>query len=255
MEMSCRIQRALRQLIFSFHFQDPHVLKDIEATYALFVYASLPVSTSAAYQDGKLTLDTGKDIYWDWRDPNLRGAMVLSSITGGTLVARLQDISTVLQGLPELSSLQGFYQADQAGKMQQIIATTNSPGDSRLQSLLFVESQIISGVKTAANDILKFLRANISMPSDAIAALSKFGADATETFNTKLDVYTGDAIRPLGTLLFLEAAQALCPTAMTSESKALLDIALLKPGHPLPSLGEIPKTDIALEQRLMSFGP
>ena len=80
--------------------------------------------------------------------------------------------------------------------------------------------------------LAKFLGDPSSDPATALQQLTSFGQSITDTFNGHLDfIFNGAALRPLGSLVFLEATQIFAGSAgLLPSPTALLGIAALKSG-------------------------
>ena len=276
LNMSRHLQRKLKELIPFCHFQDPSKYKDLESAFALLVYAAIPPSTSVHLDNGRLTLNENpaRDIYWNWVDEapgGVRSAMVNNSITAGNLGAQLTRVHDLLSTIPELQGTAQFYQLSELDKIRQG-ALTHPMGKALLHSLLFVEAEVVKGAYDAGRKLAKFLEQVNDRPfdtiksSEAVAALTDFGSKLTNTFNKRIDsVYQGDALRPLGTMVFLEAAQALNPQQADGSSashagfNAMLDLIVLT-AQPQFQLGDFLKhqtpdaKDIVIEERLVNLG-
>ena len=128
-------------------------------------------------------------------------------------------------------------------------------GLGNVRSLLITEAQVLDSAEKARQDILTFLSSGSLKPSDSIAVLAQFGADLVSTFNKNIDsLYGGDALRPLGTLAFLEAARAL--SGVVSQANAMLDVTVVKPSidpHTFVDAETEPTPDqIVAESRLVA---
>ena len=81
----------------------------------------------------------------------------------------------------------------------------------------------------------------------------------TSTFNREIrSVYGGAALRPLGSLVFLEASRALDPALLDTRANALLSLTVLEEDREFQLndflLNKKPKKDdVAVEQRLVSL--
>ena len=123
-----------------------------------------------------------------------------------------------------------------------------------LFSLLRTESILIDGATKAAKEMLDFNKAkDKQQPAKAIQILTRFGEEATRTFNG-LGEYTGDVIRPLGPLLISTMAQVLCPELNATQPAAMFTVSVMKNGVALPQLADAIKAeDAALAQRIASL--
>jgi surfactin synthase thioesterase subunit len=134
----------------------------------------------------------------------------------------------------------------------------DSTGDILLQSLLFTESQLVSGATNALKQISAAMATAASAPSTAITTLAQFAAAITNTFNSRVSsVYSGMSGRSVGPMLLVEASRALGSQGVPPAG--MMTLYALNPGHAadLPAFvnGIIPpKRDVALTQTLVSLG-
>lgn len=256
--MSRRLQFHLKRLIPFCYFQDIHHYVGAPfPTAALLVWASLLPSTQIRLQDGRLTPNTGQGLFWDFQDPDKREAMVGHPLTTDTLARELQRIHDLLDSLG-MTKDAGFYEA---GQLQHIVGDALGRGDQALTDLLRLEAEVIDGAHNAAKKMVEFRKQAGAEPSKAIAALEEFGAKLTDTFNKKISsLYGGDALRPLGSMVFIEAARALDPGLGSVGPNAVLGLTVLRDGVQFPPAGfpnhQIPQSeDVVIEQRLVGFQP
>jgi len=157
---------------------------------------------------------------------------------------------------------------------------TSGLGEVCLVQLLGAEADIINSAVKARTELLQFMATIGSNRAQAIQRLAQFSADLTTAFNKKIvSNYGGAAIRPLGTLVFLQtcmatlgpetfatsllpnpfACRGAIPTLASDQVRAMLDITVLKPKSTfsLPGFfdGDDPDSDDALIQsRLVNIG-
>jgi hypothetical protein len=133
-----------------------------------------------------------------------------------------------------------------------------SEGETNLKSLLLCEAEIVNGAAEALRNIANFLRKTDNKPQDAIKHMAEFGVAVTTTFNNKVrSIYGGQAIRPLGSMIFLEASCALDSALRNARPNAMLSLTVLKEQRQFLIRdflkNQTPaREDIALEQRLVS---
>jgi hypothetical protein len=256
MAMSRALQRKLRQLLPSCFFQDVNRLRANPSVAALLVWAALPVSTSIDIQDGKAVLDTGRDVFWDFVDPELRHTMATAGDTGANLAPALQLAQTRLREAGDDHDA-SFFAPQQAATFQKM--TVDGIGDTLLTSLLFTEAEIIRGATAALKDVNGMLAAVASAPTKAIARFADFGAHLTDTFNHKLSsIYGNDALRTLSSMVLIEASRAIDPTLSARPPKAMLNIFTLTNGHAFDLNDFIagsapPRDQVAVAQTLVSL--
>lgn len=240
-----------------------HYLPD-EATAALLVWSSMPVAAGMnLISDGKLAVDTGKDIYWDFADVSLRRAVAGSSLAVGALSARLSDINGQLKEAGNSNA--GFFQPSQVPQIVQ--RALNATGDNFLHSLLFAEAEIIghksgfltkpTGATGALEQIAKAISLAPTAPTQTVRLLAQFIAQLTDTFNDKINgVYSGISDRVVGPMLLMEASAALGSTGAKPSARLLL--YALNPGHTFQLANFVSganpsRADFALTQTLVTL--
>jgi hypothetical protein len=218
------------------------------------VFTSMPPCTKASLSGGNLTVttsDTKGSLYWNHPDPDLRRAMAGASLRLGTLLDKMQVARTRLQAAGDPRNKVQFYKESQAKTIIGIAEDTQV-----LQSLLFVESMLVNKVVEAALAMARFRESNLSDPAAARKALASFGAQVTEAFNAQLkNVAVGDALLPLGSLMFIEAAQTLDP-ALEAAASAMLNIIDVKdtiafPPNNFPDNDPLPPLDIVRAETIV----
>jgi hypothetical protein len=264
MTLSRALQRAWRRALPAMYFQNlNHYLPD-EATAALLVWSSMPVAAGMnLISDGKLAVDTGKDIYWDFADVSLRRAVAGSSLAVGALSARLSDINGQLKEAGNSNA--GFFQPSQVPQIVQ--RALNATGDNFLHSLLFAEAEIIghksgfltkpTGATGALEQIAKAISLAPTAPTQTVRLLAQFIAQLTDTFNDKINgVYSGISDRVVGPMLLMEASAALGSTGAKPSARLLL--YALNPGHTFQLANFVSganpsRADFALTQTLVTL--
>ena len=233
MEMSRRLQRKMRQLIPFFYFQDASRYQNLVSAAVLLIYASMPVSTAVRQSGSELAFNTDADLYWDWMSETLRKSVVFSSEATISLASQMERVSSYLRAIPGLSGLANFYDPKETSTLLQY--ATRDPGTSLLNSLLYVESDIITGARDAGVALANYLEQSLATPAHLLETLAQFGSKITETFNRKVtSVYGGDALRPLGTMVFIEAAAALNPALAGSPVSAALELIVIRKDSKFP---------------------
>jgi hypothetical protein len=259
MRMSRALQTRLRALLPLYYFQELDHLIANPVAAALLAWAALPVSTSVDYdfQSKKIrALDTGKDVYWNWPDRDLRKALVSLQLTRQQLVplllsARDRLIQAGLTGRAadfdpkHAASFQAMAMSDETGNLV-----------SRLSALCSVEAALVGGAAKAFEEIQQAFTKQKNDPAAAIESLAAAGSTLTAAFNSPLSsLYTGDASRALSSMLLVEATNAISPVALVP--KAMLHLAVLREGSPYDVnryvAGDLPeKSEIALTQSLVN---
>jgi hypothetical protein len=237
-ELSVRLQTKLKQLIHDTFFQRVDRYDNVAGgsdAFAVLVYSSIPACTSARLTGSTVIMETSSSdgsVYWNHVDMNLRRAMAAASGSKGRLAQRLSRARARLHGAGDPHKRVQFYKESQK---EQIIA--NAADSAILKSLLFVESLMVKKVVEAALEMAKFRDNSLDNPAKARKALAEFGSDVCNAFNEKLkNVAVGDALLPLGALMFVEAAQTFDPS-LQSEASAMLMITDVKDTIAFPPLG------------------
>jgi hypothetical protein len=255
MEMSRRLQTKLKELIPFYYFSDVTKFRTLGSAAPLLVYAAIPPSTDVTLSGGQLTLNPQNpgDVYWDFVDPRIRNAMVNNATTAIRLARALHDASERLIAAGFASDAM-FYQPDDVDDLR--ARATSGAGSELLRSLLFVEAELIRQAHDAGRRIANFRSRTGANPEEAIQALAEFGQNVTEAFNKNLtSVYGGGALRPLGTMAFIEAASCFLPDAAAIAPSALFQLTVVKQASAfkLDTFldGKAPKKDdIVIEERL-----
>jgi len=254
MEMSRKLQAKLKELIPFYFFADPGNFKNRAPAQTLLAWAAIPPSSSASLTDGALTLNTNRDVFWDWPEPDFRRAFLHNAKTSAALSRLLQDVSNRLLAAPGMEGLAADYDPR---SIESILAVAEN--SQLLQSLLFVEATLIRRAQSAGLDLAKFRVAANADPPQAIALLANFGSEITSTFNSKLSIFGGDATRPLGTMLFVEAASAFNQIQAKRAAVAKFDVVVLRGSAAFPPTGfpdnapPDPK-DVVCSQVLLNLG-
>jgi len=262
-QMSKNIQATLRRLVLYVYFLDPSRYPGHQpAACALMLYASLPLATSVQKNGNSLEFDTGKDVYWDWRnvDPNGdRSLMVNNSLTDRQLTLELDKASQVLANSGMASDAR-FYAQTELADIERT-ATTNM-GRVLLEALLFIEAEIISGAVDAGRRMGEFFRKQ--KEEDAIAKIDEFAAGIVTNFNKHLtDLFDPrddkELLRNLGLAVFLEATRALHPTLNAVPPTARLEIQVVRSAVPFPPSGfpldySLKPEEVVIDQPILSVG-
>ncbi len=234
LDMSLRLQRALKSLIPFYYFQD---LKNYgnPSSAALLAWAALPVTNWVKIENDALVSDGSGKLHWNYPDGKLRAAMVNSVATGQNLQRQILSVQDALGKVPDLSGIAKMY-ADASSAVTRIRTQVLGTGQQPfLFSLLNVESRLVNGAAAAGAKMAGFQSQAATNPETSIAALADFAAALSSVFNELAwSIYGKDALRPLGTVLFSEAAKALDPSLSASQTSALLRIAILKQAAQFP---------------------
>jgi hypothetical protein len=254
--MSKAIQAQLRKLIPLAYFQDLSRFKDLAPSAALLVYASLPPTTSVVVSNGHIVqFDERSDIYPNIEDDGTVRALVEHSLTLAALVGRLTTVHDVLTHAEGTGSFAGEYRPDRIARV--IANALTDIGRADLLHLLRVERSVIREARNAGIEFRRFLDAG--KHAAALQHLAKYGSHVTSAFNSKIgSLFSGREIRPLGTLVFLEAARAFKPTLASARPSAMLELTVLKenPSFDLtafPDSGDVPVSDVVNAQKFVAL--
>lgn len=149
MSMSRFLQLSLKNTFLNSFFSDASRYQPNESCAALLVYAALPVTTWVDFRDGKIIFfNTDKHLYWDYKDPDLRRAMVTDYHTAIVLAELLVGAHAKLA---EASSQNAAsFDASQAYYFINLAMTV--VGDTLLQALLFFEKTVVDdAIRIASN--------------------------------------------------------------------------------------------------------
>ena len=255
MEMSRRIQAKLKDLIPFYFFADLDNLSSPDAAAPLLVYAAIPPTSAIVIDRNKLTInpDPPRGVYWDVESRTERAAMIGHSITDGQLRISLLRLHDRLLSAGR-KSLAGFYSVDQASTIRG--RATDGTNTAKFESLLRMEAAIITAAHRAGLQMASFRARKWDDPEAAVEALAKFGSAITDAFNAKVkNIYGGAALRPLGTMVFVEAAQAFLPPGAQPHTSALLELSVVKEKSTF-ELGTFldgkrpPAADLVVQERL-----
>jgi hypothetical protein len=257
--LSRAIQRSLRELIALYYFEDPEHYRPLVGAVPLLVYQNLPVSAQIRLSGNQLTLDSGDGILWDWRDSEKLAAMAGHSSSRKGLEEERVRIERLLDDMG-MDSAAREYRGLSADAL--IALSLRDQALHNLESLLFVEEDVIRGAVDAGRKLAKFREEAPDRPGDAIAAFADFGSKLTASFNKRISgIYGGGALRALGPMVLVQASRALLTVNEGNAPKpdALLTLSVLKKEIPFPPEGcpdnPLPGADdLVTEQRLVTVG-
>jgi len=248
-QISIRAQRSLQRLIPFYYLRDLDKLHQNLETSPLLVFAALP--TLNEFQIDGDRMIPGDGPIWDVIDPAKRAFMVSRAATVSTLGTFLAEHRARLIAAGRLPQA-NFFRPEEVGDFLSGVSN-----HSNFVNLLILASKIAHGAEDALKDLIGFEAEAATRPSKAIERLAEFGAEVVSTFNRDLSsVYGGDLLRPLGSMIFLEAAAALDPSIANARPNALLAMTVLKDQREFKMedflQNKRPKaSDIAIQQRLV----
>lgn len=255
--VSIRLQRQLKKLIPTYYFQDPDKLWDNTPASALLVWSAIPPIAGLRLKGGKVVVDPeSDDVYWNWPDPETRKGVAVDPRTVAGLAAALSHWGGCLRRAGREDQARRFDPA----RIQTFVTASGVSGGAQFESLLASEAVLVEEARKALVDIAEFWEDSVTAPSRAIHRLAEFGAKITRTFNSRLaSVYGKAFLRPMGSAIFLEAAEALDPALQATGPDALLVLKILAEGSAfdLDSFleNQAPASaEVVLEQRLVSRG-
>ncbi|MBK5292742.1 MAG: hypothetical protein JJE04_13825 [Acidobacteriia bacterium] len=256
MEMSRQIQRTVRRLLPFYYFQDVGHLRQNASAAALLVWAAMKPSTSVSFVDGQIkSLNTDKDVYWNFPDKDLRKAMARSAGTAVQLVAPLLAAQARLLEVGDSGNADFFVPSETADF--QLLASGDT-GDILLNGLCFFEAELVGKASDALDDARDAMSQAAAAPEKAIEALAEFGSNITRAFHEKVSsVYGKDSLRSLGQMVFLEASRSLDPLLCNVTPSAMLSLTVLKEESSFPIASFLdgnfpPEAEVATGQQLVA---
>lgn len=255
MIMSRRVQNVLRRLIPLCYIQELGQYDETVAIYPLLAYCALPPINRAKLSGGQVKLTQEKVHDWDYLDSNLRDKVFEQFCAPKLQHEILPGVQRELHGRPDTP--QAKYTNAMTGR---ILSLNTTQARKNFESLMFTESQLITGIHEAGKRFRKHLNAQDF--EKALKELAEFGAALTEAFNNKVGntIYAGSALRPLGSLLFVEVAKVFDENlASKLKPTAMLELSVLQQ-HATFALEEFLKgkrpaaTELALQQRIVNVG-
>jgi hypothetical protein len=232
--MSIALQRQFKQILHDAFFNDVHNYANVSgdtAARAVLTFCSIPASSDAELANGGASavfLDEnadGKDIYWDYRDPNLREKVLFHPQTQANLRQKLLVARTRLQEAGDPHHILSFYADDAVGPI------LGAALHGKLLDFLFpVEAHMVEQARTAGLQMASFCKNQFSNPENARKALANFGQLLSDDFNSNLKTFAvEDALLPLGTAIYTAAVSALDPNAATPAA-AMFTVQMLRAG-------------------------
>jgi hypothetical protein len=170
--------------------------------------------------------DDRRDVYWDIDKAGNIEALARHSLTVAALRVRLAEVHRTLTDAGGMRDVAADYHPN---RIDRILANalTTAVGREDLRNLLIVERMVVREARQAGIKIAAFLRAEDSR--QARLALADYGATVTEAFNSTIGgLFSAGELRPLGTLVFLEAARSFAPELAGGRPNAMLELTILK---------------------------
>ena len=207
-QMALRLQTRFKQLLHDYFFSNVRNYANVSGdttAKAVLAFCSVPPVPDAGY--------------WDYRDPDLRSSTLGSAGTVANLRALLQTARLRITAAGDPDRVIAFYQDDQLGPILGAVIK------GILIDFLFpVEAIVVDQARAAGLKMAAFHADQFADPAQARRDLAQFGQKLTATFNQQLKTFAvGDALLPLGTLIYTEAAAALDPSA-TATATAMLSV-------------------------------
>jgi hypothetical protein len=258
MNVSRALQRAAKRLLLFHYTRNQQKLYQNMATAAVLFSCSVPGSTWIDVVDGKLVFDTDRDVYWDHVSGSpVRRQLLSDPRTHANLAANLERIKRRLLGAGEEKRAR-FFEASEQGDFIKLVSDASDPNPF-LNALFRLEADMVRRATTALRKCQEFLADADTAPGRAVETLAELGEAITRSFNNKMfGVFGSDAVRPLGSLLFLEATRALDPQ-VSPRPLALLSLTVLKDEREYDLAGwlegrEPERADVAVGARLLETG-
>jgi hypothetical protein len=257
LEMSLRLQERLKHLVLFYYFQARNKYADTNAAEPLLAYAAIPPSNGFSVA----TLKKNKDVYWNWPSAKAQKAMLSRADTTARLSAHLQRIQDRLLNTDGLQKLAKRYDPTKAPQFLDRVRRNQNNRLAFMRPLLVVENAVVQGAYRAGIAMNAFRTTAAAEPEKAVAELAKFGADVTSTFNRNIgSIFGGAVLRPLGTMLFVEAAAALSrdPAIREATPDAMLSLTVVgeESSYKLADFlkGTLPpKADIVASERITNM--
>lgn len=258
--LSLALQRHFKQLLHDVFFHSIDTYETVgpgTPVSAVLVFASLPPITDMRRRGDRVEVApaqfSSKHVHWDGEDEDLVSALAGSDAAQAALKQRLDGVRRRLQGAGR-SELAQFYKDSQITRMLGD-ALEHTPGKNVLQSLIFVETEIVNQARAAGLHMAAFRQHRDA--AKARKDLATFGLKVTETFNEKLgNIAVSGALRPLGALMFSTAARVFDPLLEQRGASAMLNIIDVRddvsfPPEGFPDHAPVAEADILRSETLV----
>jgi hypothetical protein len=166
------------------------------------------------------------------------------------------SIHETLQHADGLASIAADYRPERVDRIINDALRTDV-GAAGLRNLLLVERMVIREAHQAGLRIAGFLGAKNT--TEARKQLADYGAKVTDAFNSTIGgLFSARELRPLGTMVFLEAARAFDPSLQSGRPSAILELTVLKeqPSFDMGSFvdgTDAPEADIVRAEKIVSL--
>jgi hypothetical protein len=265
-DLSLTLQAILKRYLRDYYFRDINKYDSLATAYLVLLYAAIPPSNSIVVDGNVSSVLNG--VYWDTADINAVRGMTNAARDSTTAQGFKAQISQAQARLleagktdPAFTNLASFYDPRHAsvGIFNSAVAGPNM--GLLKDSLLFVESNVISGARDAALDAANFNNLSAAnKPVEALEALAGFGNKLTEAFNKDLSsvfVQDNDALQRLSPLIFAQASTVFDPSVPITNYDSTLNVTVLKQGATMPT--DFPDftpaaADILVSLNAASFG-
>jgi hypothetical protein len=254
--MSKAIQAQLRRLVPLCHFHNLEAYRDRIPSAALLIYAAMPPTTGIVVDNGRIVeFDDKRDVYWDIDTSGNVEALARHSLTIAALHSALEAAHNTLTHA-DMADVAADYRP---ARIDRVVADAlrTSVGAADLRNLLVVERMVVREARQAGMRIAEFLKADNT--TEARKQLAAYGAKVTDAFNSRIGgLFSANELRPLGTLVFLEAARAFDPSLRSERPSAMLELTVLKetPSFDLRSFvdgADIPPADIVRQEKFVAL--
>ena len=239
-KLSLKIQVLLRRYLRDAYFRDINRYRTLSTAYLVLLYAAIPPENEIKLGDGRLcSVDDG--IYWDVKDLDaVRGMVTLARDSGAAdgFKAQLDQAKRRLTDAGRNAQAKSYDTSKGVGGY--FAQATSESNLALLQnSLLLVESKVISGARNAALDAANFNELiKAGKPLEALKALADFGNKLAEAFNADLSslfVDDNDALQRLSPLIFAQVSSVFDEMLPTTNFDSTLNVTVLKPGVAMPT--------------------
>jgi len=254
-QLSRTLQFLLKRYLREYYFRDFTRFQDLATAYLVLLYVAIPPSNSIVVDGKSSSVENGT--YWDTADINaVKGMANLARDSNSPqgFKAQLTWAQTNLlnAGLTDLAK---FFDPGSGVTSQFNQATSDTNMGLLKNSLLFVESNVISDAHDAALHAAAFnALIGAKKPVEAVKKMADFGNTITKAFNHDLSsvfVKDNDALQRLSPLIFAEASMVFDPSLSATNYDSTLNVTVLKAGALMPT--DFPDLTVAPADILVSL--